>query len=154
VKKNSFFLLLAVIAITSCNKDNPPNIQPPSITDTTLTSKVWVLKFILQKGIDVPAYFPKDEPKKISIKFNRETDTFSFNGICNSGEGNYQFLSIPGHLSISNLLVTKTPCLNYEWDWDRYTAESLRSAYYYIMSGINELTIYTNGNLTMIFSGQ
>lgn len=142
MKKIFLLLIIAVIFVTACKKDNHP------IKQETLTGTSWVLAYIQETAVNDVTFYPETEVRKISITFHGSSNAISFTGICNVGEGTYMFSSRSGELTIYNLGSTKVACNNAEWE--TYTIQSLNNAYRYMIDEDN-LLIYSNSKYDLFF---
>lgn len=131
------------LMVFSCKKESPK--EPPPFLDTE-----WTLTYIENVSTKLKFNFPGDAEKKITLIFS--DGLITFNGICNTGAGN--FASIPfdstlGTLTVTDLGATKVNCAYSEWEG--YVIQSLDKAYKYLITG-NSITITTTGdfNLTLI----
>jgi len=139
MKKIIICCFISAFIITGCNKE--------SSKPATLLNTHWVLSYIQDTKSNLISNYPADESKKIVIDFTDSANVVSFNGICNSGSGQFSFTS-SGTLRITGIAATKIACKYVEWE--SYTIQSMQGAYSYNING-NNLIIYTNGDYNLYF---
>jgi heat shock protein HslJ len=134
--------LLVGLLVFGCKKDSPK--EAPSFLETE-----WTLVSIQNVSTKVTINFPADAEKKITLIFSG--GSVIFNGICNTGSGNFEtipFDATLGTLTVTDLGATKVNCTYSEWEG--YVIQSLGKSYKYLITG-NSITITTTGdyNLTL-----
>jgi len=142
MKKLATFLLLTALFYSHCKKDDKP------ATDADLTGTHWVLSRVQDINAGTVSYFPGDAIKNITIIFADSMGSLSFEGICNTGSGEYA-LSDKYSLQVTNLVTTKIACKYVEWEG--YVTYNLSNSVSYRIEG-NTLTVFSKGDKTLIFT--
>lgn len=141
MKKIVLFCILGLM-IFSCKKDKTG--EPSTFFDTP-----WTLSYIQNISTKVAFNFPDDAGKKITITFSG--GLVSFDGICNTGTGNFTTAALDsslGTLTVTDLSSTKINCTYVEWEG--YLINNLGKAYKYLITG-NRMDITTTGDYNLFF---
>jgi heat shock protein HslJ len=143
MKKIFIIAFVLGIMVADCKKDK----EAPS----PFLNTEWTLSFIENVSTKLTFNFPADADNKIILVFPN-SGVMDFNGICNSGTGNFTivpFSDILGTLTVTDLVLTKVACPYVEWEG--YVSQSVGKAYKYEISG-SSMVITTTGDFNLHFT--